>query len=179
MNVWLRRHHLEATLSAVALAGVSLYTAWILIVAPEIDARLVGLTITIFGVSIRPEQAVILLGAYLTALISSAVLYCLLRRLYAQIEQAREQAIRQETIMHMAAVMAHEVFQPLTVIQAGVQFLCVHQVSSERRAELCRRVVSSTKRLAEIIRQFENTTEAAMREHGSLQVSETENDRTR
>lgn len=166
MKSWLTQHRREATIAAVTLVSTILYSIWVLVVAPAVAAQADLATISILGAQVRRDLVVALLGAYAIALVASILLNSLLTRLYGEIDRAREQAIRQETVVYMAATMAHEVFQPLTVIQAGVQFICRHQLPPDRQQELCNRVVRSTRRLAEIVRRFEHTTEAAMRERG-------------
>lgn len=163
---WLIQHRRESTIAAVTAVTIILYSIWVLVVAPFLAGGHGEATVAILGLRLRRDLVIILLGAYLLAIIAAILLNSLLGRLYREIDHAREQAIRQETVVYMAARMAHEVFQPLTVIQAGVQFLCRHQLSRDRQEELCDRVVRSTRSLAEIVRRFEHTTEAALRERG-------------
>ncbi len=175
----LARHQREAVIAAITIVSLVLYSIWTLVVVPAVAGESDGSTVTILGVRARKDLFAALFGAFALTTSAAIALNFVLARLYGEIDRARERAIRQETIVYMATTMAHEVFQPLTIIQAGVQFLCRHQLPAERQKELCDRVVKATRTLAEIIRRFEHTTEAATRECDGTRMVEIDGRATR
>jgi signal transduction histidine kinase len=170
MKSFLLRHQREAVIAAVTIASLVLYSIWTLVIATAVADKPDGSTFGVLGLRVRKDLFVALLGAFALAMSAAVALNSILARLYGEIDRARERTIRQETVVYMASTMAHEVFQPLTIIQAGVQFLCRHQLPPERQKELCDRVVKSTRTLAEIIRRFESSAEAATREHDGTRL---------
>ena len=170
MKSFLLRHQREAVIAAVTIAWLTLYSIWTLVIAAAVADKPDGSTFDLLGLRVRKDLVVALLGAFALATSAAVALNSILARLYGEIDRARERTIRQETVVYMASTMAHEVFQPLTIIQAGVQFLCRHELPPERQKELCDRVVKSTRTLAEIIRRFESTAEAVTREHDGTRL---------
>ena len=131
-------------------------SVWALILSALLLFTFVLLSHQFFARDLEPfaVRVTLLLATWVTGITSAAAIHLLYRRA----ERAIQQTARDETVVQLAAAVAHELNQPLTVIISSAELMCRRDRSPEEIKATAQVMAEASQRMADIVGKLQTAT---------------------
>ncbi len=131
-------------------------SVWVLILSSLLLFTFVVVTHQFFARDLEPVavRITLLVATWGIGLTSAGAIHLLYRRT----ERAIQQTARDETVVQLAAAVAHELNQPLTVIISTAELMAHRERSPEEIKAAAQRMADASHRMADIVGKLQTAT---------------------